>query len=1174
MARRQFHFHARPHCDDSCGRIERCKSKQRRSPQDRRVYYAAALALFLLIVLVQLARAGNPAYVAGISYFESGLAGQPITWAGGSVSYYTDQGNLSSILPGTAADSFVADAFSRWTSISTVAISSTRSGQLDEDVNGTNVIVNIDTTITLPLDIQPTATHKPIAVVYDSDGKVTDALIGSGASADCFTNSVFGGADAFTTDAHFAHALVILDGKCATTSASLPDLKYRLVRVLGRVLGLGWSQLNRNAITGSPAPTADDIAGFPVMHGQDLSSCVPISKCVTNADQPRLDDRAALSRLYPVTSENLGQFPGKQVFAANTAHIRGSVRFKDADAKPGQPMQGVNVVARWIENGTNQPSGRYAASSVSGFLFSGNAGNAISGYADIFGQPYTRFGSPDTSLEGFFDLAGLEIPSGETGQFQLSVEPIDPLLSQNVGPYAGWQVAPSGSFDPIVLTVGRGDTVEQDIVMDDSAVDPGEIGVVDTFTAPNPLPKTGDWMGSLNGYGDADYFWFSGRADRTLAVEVTTLDENGQSTTQKAQPLIGMWSLEAPEETPPPAYTFSPFNTLTSGMTRLDAQLLASTQFRVGIVDSRGDGRPDFRYHARVLYGDSIFPDRLSVRGSMPLLVEGVGFKPGVTLKVGNAPVALLAVSPNQLVASIPAFSDGLQNVTITDPATGASSALTNALTLGAGPNDSIRLVQGATSGTPVGAEIAYPVRVSVTTADGATAVNGATIQWSATNQAKLGACSGATTCSVSTDESGQAETRVTIGATGITTITAALAPATYTPAKSVQVSINGTSSAKDLVLLTPKVWVANGATIDVPFTARLLANSVPQSGQTLKWQIGIGSGTVTPSSGMTDGAGYSSTTVRVTNLSGDVQGSVCVSPANSPCQTFYIVPVSSSVLKFQPVSGGLQTIQVGQSFQPIVVRVTNSATPPNPVMGVPVTFKSMIFLPDADAPVEVSGDDGSTQHAMKVLLGSSQINPLTDANGLATLVPSTGGFSRPLEIEIVASAGAAAPLQYELPMLPAPSPSPGASTGVARTPGRAKQPVFKMRPARHFINLRTTHAAEPVPPNVYLYSLPISIELERGSVSQNFGAEGEASQGREVAPDIHRTPDALEGSPDKPESPPARNSESMNDRCEQDQFAMELTCHDNLATMRHEKTAQGAGRRTTRRNRAALRAR
>jgi hypothetical protein len=107
------------------------------------------------------------------------------------------------------------------------------------------------------------------------------------ASGDCFANVAFGGADAFTTDGHFAHALVILDGKCAKTSASLPDLKYRLVRVLGQVFGLGWSQLNLNAVTNSPRPTADDLAGLPAMHAQDLPSCVPISACYPNPDQPR-----------------------------------------------------------------------------------------------------------------------------------------------------------------------------------------------------------------------------------------------------------------------------------------------------------------------------------------------------------------------------------------------------------------------------------------------------------------------------------------------------------------------------------------------------------------------------------------------------------------------------------------------------------------------------------------------------------------------------------------------------------------------------------------------------------------------------------------------------------------------------------------------------------------------
>ena len=117
-----------------------------------------------------------------------------------------------------------------------------------------------------------------------------------------------------------------------------------------------------------------------------------------------------------------------------------------------------------------------------------------------------------------------------------------------------------------------------------------------------------------------------------------------------------------------------------------------------------------------------------------------------------------------------------------------------------------------------------------------------------------------------------------------------------------------------------------------------------------------------------------------------------------------------------------------------------NSATPPNPVMGVPVSFQSMIFLPDADEPVEISGDDGSSQHAMKVLLGSSLVTLVTDSNGLASLPVSTGGFSRPLEVEITASAGTGTPLQFELPMLPAITPTPGGSTGRARRPGRVME--------------------------------------------------------------------------------------------------------------------------------------
>jgi hypothetical protein len=202
--------------------------------------------IFVLAIVLQLtgiASAGGPAYVAGASYFDPSTTGSPLTWAQGSLSYYTDQGDLSAILPGASADSFVANAFAMWTAIPTAALSATHSGQLIEDVTGANLSV-ANGILTTPADIAPTATTTPIGIVYDQDGSVTDDLLGAGASnaAYCAQNAAFGGIDNVGTNAQFLHALIILNGNCAQTSSQLPDLQYHLVRVIGRVLGLDWSQ--------------------------------------------------------------------------------------------------------------------------------------------------------------------------------------------------------------------------------------------------------------------------------------------------------------------------------------------------------------------------------------------------------------------------------------------------------------------------------------------------------------------------------------------------------------------------------------------------------------------------------------------------------------------------------------------------------------------------------------------------------------------------------------------------------------------------------------------------------------------------------------------------------------------------------------------------------------------
>src|SRR5712692_3123468 len=940
------------------------------------------LSIIFFFVLLQMAHAGGPKYVAGVSYFEPATKGLPLTWTQGSVVYYTDQGDLSQILLGPAADAFVADAFSRWTLVQTAAISSTRGGQLSEDVSGANVILNSDHTITMPADIQPTALDKPVALVYDADGQVTDAFLGAGAgdSLECFTNAVFGGVDNFSTDGHLAHALVVINGNCAQTSIQLPDVKYRLVRVLGSVLGLDWSQVNLNVITRNPAPTPDDFLGFSLMHFADLISCVPISLCYPVADQPKMDDRAAISRLYPITAQNQANFLGKQLFSENTVRIHGAVRFVDVFGQPAQPMQGVNVIARWINPATGQPSRQYAAAAASGAMFRGNAGNPVNGYSDIFGQRFDRFGSDDTTVEGFFDLAGLEIPDGSnSAQYQLSVEALDPNWSLGVGPYAPSQVTPSGSAQAVIVTVSKGSDAQQDMLMRGSAVAPRDWGEPNTFTLPAILPPSGDWVGSLSGYGNVDYFQFAAQAFRTISVEVTTLDESSRPTQSKALPILGVWALADPPGTLAPAATFSSFNTPTFGLTRLDANLLSATSFRIGITDDRGDGRPDFRYHARVLYGDTILPSQASAGISTPLVIGGLGFRPGLSASVGGLNAPLLAVSASQLIVTTPPFQDGTQSLTVIDPATGSSSVMTDVLTFGAGPTDIIKLIQGGNPATPVGGETPNPIRVEVTSADGLTPRGGATLVWNIPSGATLSACGGGTTCAVFTDATGNASTKATVTAAGAISIAATLAPASYKTPSVVQTTLLGTSSALDIAATSPSMWVAQGATLGTPLKVRVLSSGASKSNTTVNYQILTGAGVLSAKTALSDANGFATVTLNVTNLASEVDVSACVAPSNSPCRTFSLFAVAPSVLQLGIVSGARQMITVGQGFLPVIVRVTDSSAPPNSVVGAGVTFQSFVLRPEANTVIDSGGEAGSG-HGMPVILSSSQAIVISDS--------------------------------------------------------------------------------------------------------------------------------------------------------------------------------------------------
>jgi len=339
----------------------------------------AGFALSAWLAVGWEARAGGPKYVAGASYFQAKVLGQPVHWNGGQLRYFVDQGPLNGSISNVQATAMVDAAAGVWSAVATAAVTLTDAGMLKEDVRGANVEV-VQGALTAPADVTAQATSFPLGVIFDADGSVIDALLGVGASepTDCENNGVWTWLDSVNPDATAGHGIIVLNGRCATSPDLLEMMSYELERAFGRVLGLDYAQVNPTALT-DPVPGGTD--GWPVMEPLSGVCSAAGGACIPNPGLLRWDDIAALSRMYPVTAENIGSFSGKQITAANTVSIQGTIRFRS-----GEGMQGVNVVARPLD-GSGNPLYQYAVSFVSGGYFSGKHGNPMTGFTDAQGNP-------------------------------------------------------------------------------------------------------------------------------------------------------------------------------------------------------------------------------------------------------------------------------------------------------------------------------------------------------------------------------------------------------------------------------------------------------------------------------------------------------------------------------------------------------------------------------------------------------------------------------------------------------------------------------------------------------------------------------------------------------------------------------------------------------------------
>lgn len=867
------------------------------------LYTATVLAVMPASLL-----AGGPRYIAGATWFDPAALGQPLHWQSGQVRYYVDQGALSATVSNAQAVAMVDAAAALWSAVPTAGVTLTDAGSLNEDVAGANTVAAASA-FSAPADVAPTATNYPVGVVFDADGSVIDAIFGAGASDPnaCQNDGVWTWLDNWNTDATFSHAVILLNGLCTDTASRLTMMNFQLERAFGIVLGLGFSQVNPGAFTsGDPNQTA----GLPVMQPASGACGASGGNCIPAPFTLRLDDIAALNRLYPITMANLTNFPGKELTAANTVSITGTLNFRD-----GLGMQGVNVVARPLDASGN-PLYAYTVTAVSGAIFNGEHGNPVTGWTDNSGNLLTNWGSNDAAEQGAFDLSYIPLPPGMTSAtYQVTFEAISPLymLENTVGPYYNGSPAPSGTMPTLTvanMTAGATDT--ETVTIADSATR-GNQDAIGSEATPRPLPPSGMWTGRLSQIDQTDWFSFPVRANRTFTVVAQAMNEQGVATETKALPVLGLWN--ASDALGSSAAAWSPaLNGYAAGESVLTTTSATDDFVRLGVTDLRGDGRPDYRYIGWVLYADTVSPTHLPAAGG-PIVIHGTGFRTSDTVKVGGKAATVTSTSPTEITAIAPASTTtGSADIEVDDlPIFSASAIISSGVSYDAGTGDSIALLFAPMNTVSLGVPLPFTVQALASTL---TPVSGATVTYTVTSGTAVLGC-GQTRCSVTATGDGLATMNVTATSTSIAVVTASL-----TNGASLQAHFTG-GTPPTIAALNPSLSVAAGAIVGWPVQAVVLSNGTPASGQTVTWSVTSGLSLTGSATTTSDSSGIASTTFTVGPLTAGATATAtaCVNGTQN-CATYTVLGARPQYAWIEAVSGTAQSLAATATPAQVVLRL------------------------------------------------------------------------------------------------------------------------------------------------------------------------------------------------------------------------------------------------------------
>lgn len=413
---------------------------------------------------------------------------------------------------------------------------------------------------------------------------------------------------------------------------------------------------------------------------------------------------------------------------------------------------------------------------------------------------------------------------------------------------------------------------------------------------------------------------------------MTALNETGAGSTQKMQPVIGVWNAtDATGTLPTVASQTVPLNSLEVGMTQLRMPAAASgSTYRIAIADEFGAGRPDFNYTARILYASSVTPTSVGTTGGQ-ITIAGTGFQASDEVLINGVVATVVSWTSTQIVAMAPAMavvgagSGTAVDVEVLDATTQGVTDMQGALTYSTGTKDVVALVS-APGALETGSVAAVPFAVRVYASDGVTPAKGASVSFvvmgSGGGAAVATGCGSGSGCVVTTDANGLAGTPLMGLAAGSVTVSGtemsggASVKATIADANPVQVVTIGAAAQ----------YLAAGASGSWTVSLTAAQDGAVAAGLPVAWSTTAAGFTLTPAAGVTATNGTEGVVAAVGAVGSGSTNVVTGCAWTSVCASWSVYGVAASQWMVAVSNGGGQSVAEGVTPAVVTMLVTDGA--------------------------------------------------------------------------------------------------------------------------------------------------------------------------------------------------------------------------------------------------------